>query len=85
MSISTFSLVAIAIERYSAICNPLKSRVWQTRSHAYRVIAATWMLAFIIMIPYPIVSHLESFQRPHNITANMCRNKWPVASAEKTW
>ncbi|KAI3366070.1 hypothetical protein L3Q82_009892, partial [Scortum barcoo] len=36
VSISTFSLVAIAIERYSAICNPLKSRSWQTRSHAYR-------------------------------------------------
>ncbi|KAG7257871.1 hypothetical protein CRUP_001386 [Coryphaenoides rupestris] len=34
VSISTFSLVAIAIERYSAICNPLKSRAWQTRSHA---------------------------------------------------
>ncbi|XP_070770890.1 cholecystokinin receptor [Enoplosus armatus] len=85
VSISTFSLVAIAIERYSAICNPLKSRVWQTRSHAYRVIAATWVLAFIIMIPYPIISHLESFQRPDNTTAHQCRHKWPVAKAEQTW
>lgn len=85
MSISTFSLVAIAIERYSAICNPLKSRVWQTRSHAYRVIAATWMLAFVIMIPYPIISHLESFQGPENTTAHKCRHMWPVATAEQTW
>ncbi|KAL7385377.1 hypothetical protein ABVT39_020831 [Epinephelus coioides] len=85
VSISTFSLVAIAIERYSAICNPLKSRVWQTRSHAYRVIAATWVLAFIIMIPYPIISHLESFQRPDNTTAHQCRHKWPVATAEQAW
>ncbi|XP_040004927.1 cholecystokinin receptor [Xiphias gladius] len=85
VSISTFSLVAIAIERYSAICNPLKSRVWQTRSHAYRVIAATWVLAFIIMIPYPIISHLESFQRPDNTTAHQCRHKWPLAMAEQTW
>ncbi|KAM9347322.1 cholecystokinin receptor [Symphorus nematophorus] len=85
VSISTFSLVAIAIERYSAICNPLKSRVWQTRSHAYRVIAATWVLAFIIMIPYPIISHLESFQRPDNTTAHQCRHKWPLATAEQTW
>ncbi|XP_040913288.1 cholecystokinin receptor [Toxotes jaculatrix] len=85
VSISTFSLVAIAIERYSAICNPLKSRVWQTRSHAYRVIAATWMLAFIIMIPYPIISHLESFPRPDNTTAHQCRPKWPLAMAERTW
>nr|XP_057938554.1 cholecystokinin receptor [Doryrhamphus excisus] len=85
VSISTFSLVAIAIERYSAICNPLKSRVWQTRSHAYRVIAATWLLALIIMIPYPVVSHLDSFQRPDNTTAHQCRRKWPVAMAEQTW
>uniref|UniRef100_A0A1A7X8A8 Gastrin/cholecystokinin type B receptor n=1 Tax=Iconisemion striatum TaxID=60296 RepID=A0A1A7X8A8_9TELE len=85
VSISTFSLVAIAIERYSAICNPLKSRVWQTRSHAYRVIAATWVLAFIIMIPYPIISHLDSFQRADNTTAHRCRHKWPLASAEQIW
>ncbi|KAM6978653.1 cholecystokinin receptor [Tautogolabrus adspersus] len=85
VSISTFSLVAIALERYSAICNPLKSRVWQTRSHAYKVIAVTWVLAFIIMIPYPIISHLESFQRPDNTTAHQCRHKWPIAKAEQTW
>ncbi|KAK2905970.1 cholecystokinin receptor [Channa argus] len=85
VSISTFSLVAIAIERYSAICNPLKSRVWQTRSHAYRVIAATWVLAFTIMIPYPIISHLEAFQWPDNTTAHQCRHKWPLATAEQTW
>ncbi|XP_068185999.1 cholecystokinin receptor [Antennarius striatus] len=85
VSISTFSLVAIAIERYSAICNPLKSRVWQTRSHAYRVIAATWVLAFLIMIPYPIISDLDSFQRPDNTTAHQCRHMWPLATAEQTW
>ncbi|XP_068614436.1 cholecystokinin receptor-like [Brachionichthys hirsutus] len=85
VSISTFSLVAIAIERYSAICNPLKSRVWQTRSHAYRVIAATWVLAFLIMIPYPIISHLDSFKRADNTTAHQCRHMWPLATAEQTW
>ncbi|XP_056145825.1 cholecystokinin receptor [Lampris incognitus] len=85
VSISTFSLVAIAIERYSAICNPLKSRVWQTRSHAYRVIAVTWVLAFIIMTPYPIISHLDGYQRPDNTTAHRCRHKWPRVKAEQTW
>ncbi|TNN59283.1 Cholecystokinin receptor [Liparis tanakae] len=86
VSISTFSLVAIAIERYSAICNPLKSRVWQTRSHAYRVIAATWVLAIVIMTPYPIISHLETFRRPdNNATAHRCRHMWPLATAEQAW
>ncbi|KAM4731043.1 cholecystokinin receptor [Anableps anableps] len=85
VSISTFNLVAIALERYSAICKPLKSRAWQTRSHAYRVIAVTWVLAFIIMIPYPIISHLRPFKRPDNTTAHQCRHKWPIATAEQTW
>ncbi|KAI9530328.1 hypothetical protein NQZ68_004345 [Dissostichus eleginoides] len=85
VSISTFSLVAIAIERYSAICNPLKSRVWQTRSHAYRVIAATWVLAFVIMIPYPVISNLDSFQRADNTTGHQCRPKWPLATTEQAW
>ncbi|XP_068165708.1 cholecystokinin receptor-like [Antennarius striatus] len=85
VSISTFSLVAIAIERYSAICNPLKSRSWQTRSHAYRVIAATWALALLIMVPYPIFSHLRSFPKSNGTVAHMCRLFWPSPQAEQTW
>ncbi|CAB1328075.1 unnamed protein product, partial [Coregonus sp. 'balchen'] len=71
VSISTFSLVAIAIERYSAICNPLKSRAWQTRSHAYRVVAAIWVLSLVIMVPYPVFSHLKSFPKPDRTTGHM--------------
>ncbi|KAJ8351469.1 hypothetical protein SKAU_G00229450 [Synaphobranchus kaupii] len=85
VSISTFSLVAIAIERYSAICNPLKSRAWQTRSHAYRVIAATWTLSFIIMTPYPIFSVLVTFPKPNKSTGHMCRLVWPSSQVEQSW
>uniref|UniRef100_A0A8C1BW42 Gastrin/cholecystokinin type B receptor n=1 Tax=Cyprinus carpio carpio TaxID=630221 RepID=A0A8C1BW42_CYPCA len=85
VSISTFSLVAIAIERYSAICNPLKSRAWQTRSHAYKVIAATWVLSVGIMVPYPVFSVLVPFNKLDNITAHMCRLDWPISQVEQTW
>ncbi|XP_042572282.1 cholecystokinin receptor-like isoform X2 [Cyprinus carpio] len=85
VSISTFSLVAIAIERYSAICNPLKSRAWQTRSHAYKVITATWVLSVGIMVPYPVFSILVPFNKPNNITAHMCRLDWPISQVEQTW
>lgn len=85
VSISTFSLVAIAIERYSAICNPLKSRSWQTRSHAYRVIAATWVLSLLIMVPYPVFSVLQSFPKSKDTVGHMCRLKWPSPQAEQTW
>ncbi|XP_029597158.1 cholecystokinin receptor-like [Salmo trutta] len=85
VSISTFSLVAIATERYSAICNPLKSRAWQTRSHAYRVIAAIWVLSLVMMLPYPVFSHLKSFPKPDRTTGHMCRLEWPSGGVEQTW
>lgn len=85
VSISTFSLVAIAIERYSAICNPLKSRAWQTRSHAYRVIAVTWALSLLIMVPYPVFSVLKSFPKPDCTLGHMCRLHWPSQVVEQTW
>lgn len=85
VSISTFSLVAIAIERYSAICNPLKSRAWQTRSHAYRVIAATWVVSLLIMVPYPVFSVLKSFPKANGTLGHMCRQYWPSRQAEQTW
>ncbi|XP_037552660.1 cholecystokinin receptor-like [Nematolebias whitei] len=85
VSISTFSLVAIAIERYSAICNPLKSRAWQTRSHAYRVIAATWMVSLLIMVPYPVFSVLKTFPKVNGTTGHQCRLDWPSQQVEQTW
>ncbi|XP_072230739.1 cholecystokinin receptor-like [Leuresthes tenuis] len=85
VSISTFSLVAIAIERYSAICNPLKSRAWQTRSHAYRVIAATWVLSLLIMVPYPVFAVLKSFLKTNRTVGHMCRLDWPSQRTEQTW
>ncbi|MEE6523202.1 hypothetical protein FKM82_021969, partial [Ascaphus truei] len=86
VSVSTFNLVAIAIERYSAICNPLKSRVWQTRSHAYRVIAATWILSIIIMIPYAVYSILVPFHmKDKNRQGFKCRMVWPNNQVQQTW
>ncbi|XP_034463125.1 cholecystokinin receptor-like [Hippoglossus hippoglossus] len=85
VSISTFSLVAIAIERYSAICNPLKSRSWQTRSHAYRVIAATWVVSLLIMVPYPVFSNIRTFPKANGTVGHMCRLDWPSHQAEQTW
>ncbi|XP_051573723.1 cholecystokinin receptor type A-like isoform X1 [Myxocyprinus asiaticus] len=76
VSVSTFNLVAISLERYSAICNPLKSRTWQTKSHAAKVITATWVVSFLLMLPYPIGSTLVPFMRSNNSTGNMCRLVW---------
>ncbi|XP_033001575.1 gastrin/cholecystokinin type B receptor isoform X1 [Lacerta agilis] len=83
VSVSTFSLVAIAIERYNAICNPLQSRVWQTRSHAYRVIAATWLISALLMLPYPIYTTTATPPGEPHIT--QCTHKWPGDNVQQAW
>ncbi|KAM9717297.1 LOW QUALITY PROTEIN: cholecystokinin receptor type A [Menidia menidia] len=85
VSVSTFNLVAISLERYSAICKPFQSRVWQTKSHAAKVITATWVASFILMLPYPISSTLKPFIRPNNSTGHMCRLVWPNNVMEQSW
>uniref|UniRef100_A0A4W5RVK2 Gastrin/cholecystokinin type B receptor n=1 Tax=Hucho hucho TaxID=62062 RepID=A0A4W5RVK2_9TELE len=85
VSVSTFNLVAISLERYSAICNPLASRTWQTKSHAATVISATWVVSFLFMLPYPISSTLVPFTRVNNSTGNMCRLVWPSDVIQQSW
>ncbi|XP_062239690.1 cholecystokinin receptor type A [Platichthys flesus] len=85
VSVSTFNLVAISLERYSAICNPLTSRSWQTKSHAAKVITATWVASSILMLPYPISSTLKPFTRLNNSTGHMCRLVWPNDAIQQSW
>ncbi|CAD6187874.1 unnamed protein product [Caenorhabditis auriculariae] len=44
---SAYTLAVIAFERYFAICRPLHSRIWQTRSHAYVMISLVWTISIL--------------------------------------
>ncbi|XP_067998145.1 gastrin/cholecystokinin type B receptor isoform X1 [Melanerpes formicivorus] len=81
VSVSTFSLVAIAIERHSAICHPLQARAWQTRSHACRVIGATWTFSLLLMLPYAIYSTT----RAGPSRAVQCIHDWPSEEVRRGW
>lgn len=85
VSVSTFTLMAISLERYKAICNPLESKSWQTTSHARKVIIVTWVVSFFLMLPYPIFSNLKSFTRLNNSTGHMCRLIWPNDIIQQSW
>ena len=59
MAVGVWTLVAISLERYFAICRPLKSRIWQTRSHAYKMIIAVWILSLSFCLPVAVLSRLK--------------------------
>ncbi|XP_066254177.1 cholecystokinin receptor type A-like [Euwallacea similis] len=80
VSVSVWTLVAISLERYFAICRPLKSRRWQTRSHASKMIAFVWTASLGWSGPILIVSTLQTMKRGHK-----CRESWPSKSSEQMY
>ncbi|XP_076467554.1 cholecystokinin receptor type A-like [Babylonia areolata] len=80
VAVSCFTLVAISLERYFAICRPLQSRSWQTRSHAYRSIAVCWLLAAVLMLPVAVFHQLKKMRR-----AYICVELWEDADWEKAY
>ncbi|XP_067661248.1 cholecystokinin receptor type A-like [Haliotis asinina] len=78
---SCFTLVAISLERYYAICQPLHSRSWQTLSHSYRSLAVCWILAGLAMTPVAIFQRHVSLARGKHA----CREVWPHVDFEKAY
>jgi cholecystokinin A receptor len=60
---SAYTLAAIALERYYAICKPLHSRVWHTRSHAFCVIGIVWLISIIANLFMLFMYELRTYNR----------------------
>ncbi|XP_069130834.1 cholecystokinin receptor type A-like [Argopecten irradians] len=72
VGVSCFTLVTISSERYFAICQPLRSRRWQTVSHSYKIIVAIWLGALVIMIPIALGTKLMRLRSG----SYACRDLW---------
>ncbi|XP_063636054.1 cholecystokinin receptor type A-like [Cydia splendana] len=81
VSVDVWTLVAISLERYFAICRPLKSRKWQTQCHAYKMIGLVWLLSVMLNLPILIVSTLQ----PMRGNAYKCREVWPSLELERAF
>ncbi|XP_070152239.1 cholecystokinin receptor type A isoform X1 [Polyergus mexicanus] len=81
VSVGVWTLVAISLERYFAICRPLKSRRWQTQFHAYKMIAVVWTLSLTWNAPILVVSRLKSLRGGRR----KCREDWPNVGTERAY
>ena len=63
--VSIYTMVAIAVQRYQAICKPLSSRATATPGRARKIIAAIWLLALMIAI---LAIYGEKYAKPDEAT-----------------
>ncbi|XP_054721960.1 gastrin/cholecystokinin type B receptor-like [Uloborus diversus] len=82
VAVNAWTMVAISLERYYAVCEPLQSRRWQTSSHACRVVIAIWVMSFIAMAPIAYVSGLLPSDPPGKFK---CRESWPSSTWERSF
>ncbi|XP_043525873.1 cholecystokinin receptor type A-like isoform X3 [Frieseomelitta varia] len=81
VSVGVWTLVAISLERYFAICRPLKSRRWQTQFHAYKMIVVVWTASLTWNAPILVVSRLKNIRGGRR----KCREEWPSVGTERAY
>ncbi|XP_044517878.1 neuropeptide Y receptor type 6-like [Gracilinanus agilis] len=82
ITVSIFSLVLIAIERYQLIVNP---RGWKPNiSHAYWGIMMIWLFSLLLSVPFFLFYHFTNepflnLSLPHDLYADQkaCVEDWP--------
>ena len=57
---SALSLTAFTVERYIAICHPIKSKTICTLSRAKKIIMTCWIFAIIYCSPWFFLTNLKS-------------------------
>ncbi|CAM1330036.1 CCKAR (predicted) [Pycnogonum litorale] len=83
VSVSAWTLVVISLERYFAVCDPIKSRTkWRNLSHAYKIIASIWTASFLFMSPIAVVNKLMTSQKTGK---SRCREVWTSRQAAFTF
>lgn len=74
------TLMAIAIDRYMAICRPLQNHM--TRKMARSIIAVIWVVAALIMSPWIVYFERFDISTPLQ-TIYVCGQAWPSLKMEK--
>ena len=70
---SVLTITAFTVERYIAICHPLKAHKIATYSRCIKIIISIWLISLVCALPYPI--HTDLFYYVHD------DNKAPVVDS----
>ena len=76
LSVSTQSMVIIAVERFLCVIHPVKARSITAKMRRF-LILLTWIVAMALHSPYLYVMELVKDYK-HNIT--ICQNKWETTN-----
>lgn len=63
---SVLTITAFTIERYVAICHPIKAQTLSSLSRAVKIIISIWILACLSALPYPAYTRLDYFLHDPN-------------------
>lgn len=60
-SASILTIVAFTVERYVAICHPLRAHTYSRPSRAVKSVLAVWVAAVASALPYPINTRIYPY------------------------
>ncbi|KAM6937939.1 thyrotropin releasing hormone receptor 2 [Xenentodon cancila] len=65
INVSSCSITAFTVERYIAICHPMKAQTVCTVSRAKRIIAGVWIFTCVYCMVWPFLVDIQVYQDKH--------------------
>ncbi|XP_068774715.1 vasopressin V1b receptor [Struthio camelus] len=85
MFASTYMLIAMTLDRYMAVCHPLRT-LQQPSRQAYAMIGATWLLSCLLSLPQLFIFSLREVRRGSGVLDCWADFRYPWgARAYVTW
>ncbi|XP_023229586.1 neuropeptide SIFamide receptor-like [Centruroides sculpturatus] len=77
---SVHTLVAISIDRFLAICHPMKCQM--TSRGCKFIIVAIWVVSFVLLLPWVFYFRLTPMYSNGNYGLQVCQEVWPTERME---